>query len=223
LTCERSVPNTDLRRNTVSFSGDYNLSDRLKVSSKVNYIRTDSDNRHVNGYGTESVMYLFIWWGQNVDVNSLRNYWQEGLEGFQQFNYNYNYHDNPYFTMFENTNGLQKDRVIGNLSATYDITDDLSFMVRGGRDFFSEYRFIKRAYSTQRFPNGQYREDKINFNETNLDFLFNYNKQINSDWFVNANFGGNRMVQRNHFNSLMANKLLLPGIYSLNNADGPLV
>lgn len=217
------LPNTDLRRNTVSFSGDYNLSDRLKVSSKVNYLRTDSDNRHVNGYGTESVMYLFIWWGQNVDVKSLRDYWQSGLEGFQQFNYNYNYHDNPYFTMYENTNGLQKDRIIGNLSATYDITDDLSFMVRGGRDFFSEYRFIKRAYSTQRFPNGQYREDKINFNETNIDFLFNYNKQINSDWFVNANFGGNQMVQRNHFNSLMANKLLLPGIYSLNNADGPLV
>ena len=217
------IPNTDLRRNTVSFSGDYNLSDRLKVSSKMNYLRTDSDNRHVNGYGTESVMYLFIWWGQNVDVASLRDYWQNGLEGFQQFNYNYNYHDNPYFTMFENTNGLQKDRIIGNISATYDLTDDLSFMVRGGRDFFSEYRFIKRAYSTQRFPNGQYREDKINFNETNIDFLLNYDKQINDDWYVNANIGGNRMVQRNHFNSLMANKLLLPGIYSLNNADGPLV
>ncbi len=217
------VPNTDLRRNTVSFSGDYNLSDRLKVSSKVNYIRTDSDNRHVNGYGTESVMYLFIWWGQNVSTNSLRDYWQKGLEGFQQFNYNYNYHDNPYFTMFENTNGIQKDRIVGNLSATYKITDDLSFLVRGGRDFFSEYRFIKRAFSTQRFPNGQYREDKINFNETNLDFLLSYNKQMNSDWYVSANFGGNKMTQYNHFNSLMTNKLLLPGIYSFTNADGPLV
>ncbi len=220
---EGILPNTDLRRNTVSFSGDYNLSDKLKVSSKVNYIRTDSDNRHVNGYGTESIMYLFIWWGQNVDVGSLRNYWQDGLDGFQQFNYNYNYHDNPYFTMFENTNAVAKDRIIGNLSATYDFTDDLSLMVRAGRDFFSEYRFMKRAYSTQRFPNGQYREDKINFQETNIDFLLNYNKQINNDWYVNANFGGNRMIQENHFNSLMANKLLLPEVYSFNNADGPLV
>lgn len=88
-------------------------------------------------------MYLFIWWGQQVNVNSLRNYWQDGLEGFQQYNYNYNYHDNPYFTMYENTNGLAKDRIIGNLSATYDIGDDFKFMVRGGRDFFSEYRTIK--------------------------------------------------------------------------------
>ncbi|MEC7770960.1 MAG: SusC/RagA family TonB-linked outer membrane protein [Bacteroidota bacterium] len=217
------VPNTDIKRNTISASGDYQITDRLKVSSKINYIRSDSDNRHVNGYGTESVMYLFIWWGQQVNVNSLRDYWQDGLEGFQQFNYNYNYHDNPYFTMYENTNGLAKDRIIGNLSATYDISDDFKFMVRGGRDFFSEYRFIKRAYSTQRFPNGQYREDKINFQETNLDFLLTFDKDVTDKFHVNANFGGNRMVQKNHFNSLMANKLLIPGIYSFSNVDGALV
>lgn len=217
------LPNTGLKRNTIAFSGDYNITDKLKVSSKVNYIRTDSDNRHVNGYGTESVMYLFIWWGQSVNMNSLKDYWENGLEGFQQYNYNYNYHDNPYFTMYQNTNGLAKDRIIGNISATYNFTKDLSLMFRGGRDFFSEYRFIKRAYSTQRFPYGQYREDKINFHETNLDFLLSYNKQLTDDWFINANFGGNRMIQKNHFNALMANKLLLPGIYSFNNADGPLV
>ncbi|MDC6366241.1 MULTISPECIES: SusC/RagA family TonB-linked outer membrane protein [Flavobacteriaceae] len=220
---EGILPNTDLRRNTISLSGSYDLTDRLTVSSKVNYIRTDSDNRHVNGYGTESVMYLFIWWGQQVDVKGLRNYWQDGLEGFQQFNYNYNYHDNPYFTMYENTNALAKDRIIGNVSATYKLSDNFKFMVRGGRDFFSEYRFIKRAYSTQRFPNGQYREDKINFHETNLDFLLTYDQKINDDLSVNANIGGNRMVQKNHFNALMTNKLLLPGIYSFTNADGPLV
>ena len=217
------VPNTDIKRNTISLSGDYQLTDRLSVSSKVNYIRSDSDNRHVNGYGTESVMYLFIWWGQQVNVHGLRDYWQDGLEGFQQFNYNYNYHDNPYFTMYENTNGLAKDRIIGNLSATYKINDDFKFMVRGGRDFFSEYRFIKRAYSTQRFPNGQYREDKINFQETNLDFLLTYDKAVTDKFNVNVNFGGNRMVQKNHFNSLMANKLLIPGIYSFSNVDGSLV
>jgi TonB-linked SusC/RagA family outer membrane protein len=217
------LPNTDLRRNTVALSSEYRLTDRLRVNAKANYIRTDSDNRHVNGYGTESVMYLFIWWGQQIDPRGLRNYWQNGLEGFQQFNYNYNYHDNPYFTMYENTNALAKDRLIGNISATYDITKDLILMVRVGRDNFSEYRFIKRAYSTQRFPNGQYREDKINFNETNLDFLLNYQKQIDNNWYASASVGGNRMIRKNHFNGLSANKLIIPGVYSFTNADGPLI
>lgn len=217
------VPNTDLMRNTVSWSGDYKLSDKLTVNTKANYIRSASDNRTVNGYGTESVMYLFIWWGQQIDVRNLREYWERGLEGFQQFNYNYNYHDNPYFNMYENTNGLSKDRLIGNLSATYEIMPSLKLMVRGGTDVFSEYRFIKRAYSTQRFPNGQYREDKINFRETNVDFLLTYDKQLTDDWYVNANVGGNQMQRFNHFHSVSANKLLLPEIYSFTNADGPLV
>ena len=220
---EGIVPNTDIKRNTVSFSGDYKITDRLKVSSKINYVRTDSDNRHVNAYSTESIMYAFIWWGQSTDIKSLRNYWQDGLKGYQQFNYNYNYHDNPYFTVYENTNGMAKDRIIGNFSATYDITNDLNIMVRGARDFFSEYRFIKRAYSTQRFPNGQYREDKINFQETNFDFLLSYNKTLAEEWHLNANFGGNRMVQKDHFNSLAANKLLIPEVYSFSNVDGDLV
>lgn len=220
---EGILPNTDLQRNTVSFSGDYNITDKLSVSSKMNYIRSDSDNRHVNGYGTESVMYLFIWWGQNVSMNSLKDYWQTGLEGFQQYNYNYNYHDNPYFTMFENTNALAKDRLLGNFSANYKFNDNLSLQLRAGRDFFSEYRTIKRAYSTQRFPNGQFREDKINFAETNLDFLFNFNNEFSDLFKIDFNLGGNRMIQKNHFNSLMANKLLIPGVYSFNNADGALV
>ncbi len=217
------LPNTDLRRNTIALSSEYKLSDRLRVNAKANYIRTDSDNRHVNGYGTESIMYLFIWWGQQIDPRGLRNYWQNGLEGFQQFNYNYNYHDNPYFTLYENTNGMAKDRLIGNVSATYDISDDLNLMVRAGRDNFSEYRFIKRAYSTQRFPNGQYREDKINFNETNIDFLLNYEKQVHEEWFASVSFGGNRMIRKNHFNGLSTNKLIIPGVYSFTNADGPLI
>ena len=221
---EGILPNTDLRRNTLSLSGDYVLGDdKLEISARMNYIRTDSDNRHVNGYGTESVMYLFVWWGQQISTESLRNYWQDGLEGFQQFNYNYNYHDNPYFTMYENTNGIAKDRIVGNVSAKYNITPELSIMLRGGRDFFSEYRFIKRAYSTQRFPNGQYREDKINFGETNMDFLLNYTKRFNNDWDVNLNFGGNRMIQKNHFNALSANALLIPGVYSFANAKGSLI
>src|SRR5690606_1176275 len=130
---------------------------------------------------------------------------------------------NPYFNVFENTNALDKNRLIGNLSATYKFTPDLKLMVRGGNDVFTEYRYIKRAYSTQRFPNGQYREDKINFNETNLDFLLSYSKQINDDWFISANAGGNRMIRKNHFHAVSANKLLLPGVYSFSNSDGPLV
>ncbi len=202
------LPNTDLTRNTMLFSGSYKLSSKLKADAMVNYIRSRSDNRPSISYGTESLMYLWVWYGRQINTDNLRNYWQPGLEGQQQFNYNYNYHDNPYFTMYENTNGQAKDRMLGNVSLTYDFADNLSLMVRSGTDFYRELRDRKRAYSTQRFPFGMYREDNIFFEERNTDFLLSYNPAINDVWNLGFSFGGNRMDQTYEYNELVAPQLL---------------
>lgn len=212
------LPNTDLRRNTLLFSSDYKLTDKLKANAMVNYIRSRSDNRPSISYGTESLMYLWVWYGRQINTNNLRNYWQPGLEGRQQFNYNYNYHDNPYFTMYENTNGQAKDRVVGNISMTYNFTDELSLMVRSGTDFYRELRDRKRAFSTQRFPFGMYREDNIFFEERNSDFLLSYNKNVDNIWEIGVSFGGNRMDQIYEYNELVAPQLSIPEIYNFGNS-----
>lgn len=105
------VPNTDLKRNSIALNGGMKVTDKLSVNSTVNFQRTDSDNRPNISYGTENLMYLFIWYGRQINTRTLRDYWMKGLDGTQQFNYNYNYHDNPYFNVYENTNGQTKDRI----------------------------------------------------------------------------------------------------------------
>jgi TonB-linked SusC/RagA family outer membrane protein len=217
------LPNTDLRRHNFTLNTGYNLTKKFRVDVSTSYIKSLSNNRAVNGYGTESVMYLFTWYGMQINTNSLKDYWQRGLEGFQQFNYNYNYHDNPYFNMYENTNGLNKNRLMGNVKLSYQFTEELSVSLRTGTDYYDELREIKRAYSTQRFPRGQYREDKISFQEVNTDVLVTYNKKISSDWQAGISLGANRMVRKNNFNALSANQLVIPGYYNFSNTDIPLV
>ncbi len=212
------TPNMGLDRNTVTFNGSHKLTDRLSVKASASYVNTYSDNRPVNGYGTESLMYLWTWWGQQIDVKSLKNYWQKGNEGFQQFNYNYNYHDNPYFNVYENTNGLDKNRLIGNFVINYQLANNLNLMVRTGMDYYNELRTWKRAYSTQRFPNGEYREDNVIFREVNSDFLVSYTKAFNN-LQMNASLGGNIMNQKDHYNALSATQLVIPGIYNFSNTD----
>ena len=217
------LPNTGLTRHNFTLNLGYDLTDRFRLDVSTSYIKGLSDNRAVNSYGTESVMYLFTWYGMQINTHSLKEYWQRGLEGFQQFNYNYNYHDNPYFNMFENTNALNKNRLLGNIKLNYQITDELSVMLRTGTDYYDELRTIKRAYSTQRFPKGQYREDKINFQEINTDFLLTYDKAINESWRTTLSVGANRMVRKNNYNALSANQLVIPGYYNFSNTDIPLV
>ncbi|MDH5604943.1 MAG: TonB-dependent receptor plug domain-containing protein, partial [Cyclobacteriaceae bacterium] len=79
------VPNNDLQRNTLALNSSYHLTKKLRADLKLNYIRTTSNNRPDMGYGRDKIMYFFTWMGRNVDINSLRNYWQPGLEGIKQF------------------------------------------------------------------------------------------------------------------------------------------
>ncbi|WP_340064725.1 SusC/RagA family TonB-linked outer membrane protein [Ascidiimonas aurantiaca] len=219
---EGILPNTDFNRETYALSGSYNLADWLKVSSSVNYVNSSSNNRPNNSYGTENIMYLWVWFGRQIDMNSLRDYWQPGLEERQQFNYNYNWHDNPFFTMYENTNGFNKNRIFGSARADIRITEDLNLMVRTGIDYFSELRTGQRAFSSQRFAQGQYREDDIFFREQNTDFLLTYNKNIDEDFTIGASFGGNIREEENRYKRISANSLSVPGIYNFQNAAEPL-
>lgn len=219
---EGIVPNTDLERNSFNLSAGLNLTEKVKVNANINYIKSDSGNRPSLSYGTESVMYLFIWYGRQLNTNNMRDYWMPGREGVQQFNYNYNYHDNPFFNVYENTNAQDKDRVYGNVSVTYDIDDHWNVMLRSGRDFYRDLRIKKRAFSTQRFPLGYYREDNVFFEEINTDFLVSYDNTFNDKWNVNISIGGNQLRQRQDYQQTVAPELINPGVYSFNNSRKPL-
>jgi len=219
---EGVIPNTDLQRNTVNLSAGLNLTDKVTINTNINYIKADSGNRPSLSYGTESVMYLFIWYGRQLNTNNLRDYWMPGQENIQQFNYNYNYHDNPFFNVYENTNAQDKDRVYGNISANYKINDSWSLMARSGRDFYRDLRTKKRAFSTQRFPLGYYREDNVFFEESNTDFLASYNKDISEKFKIEVSVGGNQFRQKQEYTSTIAPQLINPGVYSFNNTRKPL-
>ena len=211
------VPNTDLKRNTISMNGGLNLTSKLTVNSTINYQKSESGNRPNISYGTENLMYLWIWYGRQVNTNSLRDYWMPGLEGEQQFNYNYNYHDNPYFNVYENTNGQDKGRIYGNISVNYKFTDKLTLMLRTGLDTYNELRDRKRAFSTQRFPQGNYREDNLYFSEMNSDFLLTYSETTKPVFSYSLALGGNQMRQENRYVQTVAPQLLIPGIYNFTN------
>lgn len=217
------VPNTDLRRNTVSLSGGYNLTDKLTARAFVSYIKSESDNRPSISYGTESLMYLFnCWLPASVNVDAMKRLYMIGAEDRRQFSWNYNYHDNPYLTVMENTNGQYYNRIIGNVTLNYKFTDWLNLQLRSATDWSQERREYKRAFSTQRFPFGQYRLVNITNEERNSDFLFTANKEF-GDFTVSGTFGGNQMRQSSRTLENVAGQLNIPDIYRLTNSRIPLV
>lgn len=216
---EGLTPNNKLTRNTFNINSIYRLNKWIDASFIGNYIKTESTNRPDLGYGRETPMYFFIWLPQSNNINSYKNYWIPGMEGIHQFQGNYGEnHNNPYFYQYENTTEQKKDKFFGNLKLDVKITDNLKFMVRGGTDFYSDFRPRKMAVSTANNPEGYYQETKITFQENNYDGLITYNTSINQDFDIIANLGANYMdrVHRTSINT--ASSLIIPGLYSLSNS-----
>jgi TonB-linked SusC/RagA family outer membrane protein len=217
------LPNTDLKRNSITLNFDKNLNEKLTLETNLQYHQNESDNRPTAGYNSESIQYLWVWLPRQVNLNSLKEYWQKGQEDRQQFNFMYKYHDNPFFSLNENTNAFEQNRLLGNISLNYEFNSKLNLKIRSGIDQYDEFRTFKRAFSTNRHPLGQYREANLNFREHNTDFLFTYvqNYDAYSDWHFQVSFGGNRMSREAREMDASANGLLVPNVYSLTNNIAP--
>ncbi len=220
---EGILPNTDLKRDGIALSLDQVLHEKLRVNSFVNYINTRSGNRPNLGYGYENPLYGFNWTGRQTNIESLRDYWQAGQTGRQHFDINYLWLTNPYLTLFENTNSFNKNRLLGNASATYDFSDKLSLKMRAGMDTYNDDREFRRVVSTNANPFGSFRKDNVRFTELNLDFLLTYSNSFNKDWDYTLTAGANRLDQRINYSFAEASQLALPEIYTLANSRGPLL
>lgn len=216
------IPGVNLDRKNAFARFNFRPTERLKVSSTINYVNSQSDNRPANGYGSENINYSLVAWGpRSLNTDNLEDYWQPGLEGVQQYAFNYTFFDNPYFILKENRNSFNRDRIFGNIMGTYEFTDNLSLSLRSGMDYSSELRKFRRAFSTNRFKNGAYAEHNVNFRENNTDILLNYNRRVGNFGF-GISAGGNRMDQSASTNQTQALSLAQPGIFKLSNAASPL-
>ena len=143
----------------------------------ANYSKSGSKNLPVLGAGGQGIINSMIWGMGNYDFNDYTNYWAEGKEGVQQ-NYFLSWANNPYLIVNENLNGFNRNRIYGNIMATYKIDEHLSFFARIGTDNYDDRRRSRRPSGQNGFALGMYREQNVRFQETNADFLLSYNNKI---------------------------------------------
>ncbi|SDL13059.1 TonB-linked outer membrane protein, SusC/RagA family [Catalinimonas alkaloidigena] len=218
------VPNTGYERVTTSFSLNHNVSERLQIQAKANYVNKQSDNLPTAGYNNQSLMYFIMFQSPNVNLDWYQPYWLPGQEGLVQNAPFSGLIDNPYLQVYEMLNKMQKHNFIGNLSATYHFTDDLSLMVRSGIDFGNDERSQQRPKSTEKFKEGMYREQKFTDYEINSDFLARYHKLLFDRLDFSLSAGGNRRYTYRSSLRAYADRLILPNVYNLaNSMDPPVV
>ncbi|MBB3698775.1 SusC/RagA family TonB-linked outer membrane protein [Flammeovirga yaeyamensis] len=211
------VPNTGLNNISTSMAIGHKINEKLRFDAKATYSNRASDNLPSQGYGANNVMQQFVWFGRQVDTNDLKNY--KKADG-TPYNWNYNYHDNPYWIVNENTNSQRRDRLNGYASMKYNFTDYLSLQVKGGTDFYSENRMARTAKYSINNPTGGFVEENYFVSESNFDFLLSFSKDFGTDWNISANAGGNNMYRNYKRDAMTVTGLATAGIYTPANAVG---
>lgn len=216
------IPGVNLKRKSISGKFGFRPTENLSVNANINYINSNSDNRPGAGYGSENIGYsLVAWYPRQADTEVLRDYWQPGLEGTQQYSFNYTFFDNPFFTLLENRNSFNRDRVFGNLSASYAFSPTFKAAVRAGMDYSNELRQFRRSFSSNRFIQGGYAENDVFYREVNTDILLDYQPNTTGEFSLNVLGGANRLDQTAQNKQSQALTLAQPGIFRLSNAASP--
>lgn len=214
------VPNTELMKKNLNLNGSLNVTNRMTVSGGATYNNTNSDNIPSYGYDAQNVMQQFIWFGRQVNMDNLRTY--TNPDGTKR-SWNYNYHNNPFFTLYENTNSMDRERFMGNAKITYQFNDWLSAFIRTGGDIYNNINTEKRGATDIDNPFGSYFESSRTVKEINSDFLLTATKQISQDLGFSLSAGGSRMDYSYHYSSGAANELAVPGVYNVANSQVPQV
>jgi outer membrane receptor protein involved in Fe transport len=218
------TPNTGYSRNTVALSVNSKVNDKLQISSKINYTNKRSDNLPGAGYGNQSIMYWYIFWQPNADLNWLKRYWVPGFENRRIFYPFSSFPENPYAIANEFINRSNRHGITGNVQGTYNFTRDLNLLVRTSLDMGYEQRAQERPFDAgSKLQQGSFRTQNIFSQEVSSDFLLKYGKKLNSDFDFSVTAGGSTL--RNNYNrdEVRADSLYNPGVYTFANSKGALV
>ena len=226
---EGYIPNNSFHKMSGLLNGTLKINDRLSSDASLQYIRNTGLNRPGVGY-TQSVLEQFVWFGRQVDLEALRNTYNASAAlnngpASREFNWNYSFHNNPFWLQYDNPEADTRDRFIGNVAATYRLAEGVDASLRTGSDI---YRFL----IDQRFGPGDSRQGTIvdpayfggfnNINDYNnentTDAILRINRGLGSHFQLNATGGAATRKTTYNFNSVSTGGLTVPGIYNVSNA-----
>ncbi|GAB3014228.1 SusC/RagA family TonB-linked outer membrane protein [Niabella terrae] len=211
------IPNTGFDRKSASLTTSTDITKKLKLSTKVNYGYRSSDNLPAAGYGNQSLMYWYIFWQPNADYNWLRNYWQVD-SNYKKIEYPYStYPENPFAIVNEFLNKTKRHNVTGSVRFNYQVTKELSLMLRGNMDWSKDNREQDRPFDAgSRLPFGSVRKQDVRAREISYDFLAMYKKDLSEDFKLGVSLGGSQLKNNYNKSDIRADGLIYPGEYDPN-------
>lgn len=225
-----TVPNSSLKRNSVSISGSAN-GNFISFFGSANYLKNSSTGRPWTGASNRNIILEAFQWGAvQVDYKKLAEYKRpDGTpRAWNRTGYTNTigdertkYIDNPYWSAYESYLSEDRDRLYGHVGIKIDPTQWLSITGRINGDIY-QYNSQDRIAVYSR-SQSQYSEYKQLYNEFNYELLATATKNNGNHSFV-ANLGTNYLQRSRRISDFVTSGgLIIPEFYSLKNATSVVI
>lgn len=222
LKAEDIVENSWMKRNNVSLNTTYKLFEKLEFNVYASYVYQRFNNRLGLSDASTNISRGYVMMPRNIPLESLRDNMMNAVGNEQTWFMNWSWQRNPYYSYLRQRNWDQKDRFFGHASVKYNITDDLSVQLRTASDHYTFYRVSEIPKGTIGTGSGHYgRSTDVHYMYNN-DFLIFYKRDLNKNFSLSANFGGNEKYIRwtDQYESTSGG-LTEQDVYTLENSVSP--
>jgi TonB-linked SusC/RagA family outer membrane protein len=211
------VPNNSFDRQTINMLVGANVTDKLYVEAKANYIRQYTKNRPYIGDNRRNIASSLNNAARHIDLAWLEDY--KNPDGsMKTYNGNGGFPLNPYWILNEFSNNDKRDRLIGYVSANYKFTNWLSLNLRSGTDMYTDSRFEREGIKSPTNFGGYVSNVQYHVNETNSDALLTASGNIARNFTGTLSAGANHYTKRYEASGASGNNLDVEGIYTVTNA-----
>ena len=215
------IPNQSIDRTALGLGINSTLDNGLYIQGSVNYVNTvqksppsgaSYNNDYGNGSGGSVYARLF-YLPRNFDLNGYP--YQNPVTGGNTF---YRALDNPRWLVENNQFTSNVNRVFGNLTLSYDLTDWLTLMARGGFNQYTDQQSDFREKGGNSFNTGSYGEWTVGNREIDMNFLLQIDKKLSPDLRLTGTIGHNVNERSKNYNFGYGQTLIVMGQKTTNNS-----
>jgi len=217
------VPTHQNDRTAITLNGGVQAREGVRFSGSGTYTNVKGLSVPGRGYTGFNPLQGYVFFGRQVDTWKLREYKDEN--GAQK-NWNYNYHDNPYWEVNERENTQDRDRLTGHLQMELQLQPWLGLTARSGTDWYTEARkenIPKSPPTDLRFRQGGFDHSTIFRQERNSEAIlaFTPDELMDGRASVALRLGGNMRDNTERLSNTSVSSLVGLNTFAVTNAANP--
>jgi TonB-linked SusC/RagA family outer membrane protein len=218
FTTKDIVPNTTLNRTNVTARTAAVISEKISIDVAVTYSNQVAENR-LGLANSFSAPRNYVMMPRNISASSLENYQMDASGKEKTWYTNWNWMTNPYWHRNFELNTDSRDRLIGIVSASYQILPRLRGMFRSNADFNFSKNEEREAYNGISNSMGSFSIGSSTYKQYQSDFLFTYDNKITDDLTYVVNVGGSTLQKSDETTSQRTDGgLAIPYFYNIENS-----